>query len=125
MYGGDERGYVGIGDDLRRRVTQRLVLRSSSVTTGTGAVGLHPDHVRTVDADDLPAARLVHAMRDDQRLGHHAPAIADLLDLRVQEQIRISALSGRERNASTCSSRAPQIRLTSDFDTLRPRVSTS
>jgi hypothetical protein len=49
MYGGDERRYVGSGDDLRRRVTQHLVLRSSSVTTGTGAVGLHPDHVRTVE----------------------------------------------------------------------------
>jgi predicted GIY-YIG superfamily endonuclease len=41
MHGGDGRRYlpyVGIGDDLRRRVTQHLVNRDSSVTTGTGAV---------------------------------------------------------------------------------------
>src|SRR3954447_2310763 len=52
MYGGDGRryvAYVGIGDDPRRRVTQHLVDRNSSVTTGTGAVGLHPDHVRSVE----------------------------------------------------------------------------
>jgi hypothetical protein len=71
MYGGDGRryvAYVGIGDDLRRRVTQHLVDRNSSVTTGTGAVGLHPDHVRSVewwehtsfsDRIELAAAELV------------------------------------------------------------------
>jgi hypothetical protein len=46
---------VGIGDDLRRRVAQQLVLRNSSVTTGTGAVGLHPDHVRGVEWWEHPA----------------------------------------------------------------------
>ena len=71
MYGGDERryvAYVGIGDDLRRRVRQHLVDRNSSVTTGTGAVGLNADHVRSVewwenaafsDRVDLAAAELV------------------------------------------------------------------
>jgi len=51
MYGGEDRryvAYVGIGDDLRRRVTQHLVNRNSSATTDTGAVRLHPDHVSAV-----------------------------------------------------------------------------
>ncbi len=71
MYGGEGRryvAYVGIGDDLRRRITQHLVDRNSSATTGTAAVGLHPDHVRSVewwehprlaDRIDLAAAELV------------------------------------------------------------------
>ena len=58
MYGGEGRryvAYVGIGDDLRRRVTQHLVNRNSSVTTGTGAVGLNSDHVRAVEWWEHPA----------------------------------------------------------------------
>ena len=53
MYGGEGRSryvaYVGIGDNLRRRVTQHLINRDSSVATGTGAVGLHADYVRAVE----------------------------------------------------------------------------
>jgi hypothetical protein len=49
MYGGRGRGlfvaYVGIADVLKRRIAQHLIDRNSSVTTGTAAVGLHPDHV--------------------------------------------------------------------------------
>lgn len=37
--------YVGIADQLKRRVTQHLVRRDSVVTTGTSATGLHPDYV--------------------------------------------------------------------------------
>jgi hypothetical protein len=58
MYGGDERryvAYVGIADELRRRVTQHLISRNSSVTTGTTAVGLNPDHVRGVEWWEHPA----------------------------------------------------------------------
>jgi hypothetical protein len=71
MYGGEDRryvAYVGIGDDLRRRVTQHLVNRNSSATTETGAVRLHPDHISGiawwehptfVDRVELEAAELV------------------------------------------------------------------
>jgi len=72
MYGGRGRrlfvAYVGIGDNLRRRVVQHLVKRDSSVATGTSAVGLNPDYVTQVrwwvspDFDDrhvLEAAELV------------------------------------------------------------------
>ena len=34
-----------------------------------------------VDADDLAPPGLVHAMRDDQRLDHQAPAVADFSTL--------------------------------------------
>jgi hypothetical protein len=71
MYGGEDRryvAYVGIGDDLRRRVPQHLVNRNSSATTDTGAVRLHPDHISAVawwehasfaDRVELAAAELV------------------------------------------------------------------
>ncbi len=47
--GGQGRGsyvaYVGVADSLKRRITQHLVSRDSSVATGTSAVGLNPDYV--------------------------------------------------------------------------------
>jgi hypothetical protein len=52
MYGGAGReyvAYVGLADNLRRRVNQHLVNRDSSVTTGTSAAGLNPDHIRAVE----------------------------------------------------------------------------
>jgi hypothetical protein len=45
-----------------------------------------------VQADDLAAAGLVDGVRDHDALARHATAVADLLDLRVNEQIRIAAL---------------------------------
>ena len=45
-----------------------------------------------IDREDLPAAGLMHAMRDHQRLVDHPAAVADLLDLGVQEQVRVGAL---------------------------------
>jgi hypothetical protein len=45
-----------------------------------------------VQADDLAPAGLVHGMRDDNRLARHPAAVADLLDLGVDEQILIAAL---------------------------------
>ena len=71
MYGGAGReyvAYVGLADNLRRRVKQHLVNRDSSVTTGTSAAGLNPDHIRAVewwtdpgfsDRTTLAAAELV------------------------------------------------------------------
>ena len=43
-------------------------------------------------ADDLAAPRLVNGVRDHDGLALHAPAVADLLDLRVDEQIGVAAL---------------------------------
>ena len=45
-----------------------------------------------VQADDLPPPRLVHGMGDHDALARDAAAVADLLDLRVDEQIRVAAL---------------------------------
>jgi hypothetical protein len=56
MYGGEDRR-VGIGDDLRRRITQHLVNRNSSATTDTGAVRLHPDHISSVSWWEHPNSR--------------------------------------------------------------------
>ena len=42
--------------------------------------------------EDLAAAGLVDAVRDHQRLVDHAAAVADLLDLGVEEQVRVAAL---------------------------------
>jgi uncharacterized small protein (DUF1192 family) len=52
LYGGKGRqyvAYVGLADNLRRRVQQHLVNRDSSVATGTSAVGLNPDYIRAVE----------------------------------------------------------------------------
>jgi hypothetical protein len=45
-----------------------------------------------VETDDLAPAGLVHAVGDDHAFVHHPPAGADLLDLGVDEQIRVAAL---------------------------------
>jgi hypothetical protein len=45
-----------------------------------------------VQADDLAPARFVDGVGDDDGLALHAAAVADLLDLGVDEQVRISAL---------------------------------
>ena len=66
-----------------------------------------------VEAANLAPAGLVHTVRDHQRLVHGAPAVADLLDLRVQEQVRVAASNGRVRNASNCSSKGSHTPLTS------------
>ena len=42
--------------------------------------------------EDLAPAGLVHAVRDHQRLVDDAAAVADLLDLGVEEQVRVAAL---------------------------------
>ena len=57
-----------MADNLGRKVKQHLVNRDSSVTTGTSAAGLNPDHTRAVqwwadggfsDRTTLTAAELV------------------------------------------------------------------
>lgn len=60
--------YVGIAGNLRGRIKQHLVLRDSSVATGTSAATLNPDYVTEVrwwcdeafeDRDALEAAEIV------------------------------------------------------------------
>ncbi|HXY51476.1 MAG TPA: hypothetical protein VEI01_18655 [Terriglobales bacterium] len=52
LYGGAGRrlyvAYVGIADSLKRRATQHLLNRDSSVATGTSAVGINPDYVTAI-----------------------------------------------------------------------------
>src|SRR5215213_6815982 len=45
---GSRPAYVGIANKLKTRVRQHLVLRDSSVTTGSSVVSLNPDQVRVV-----------------------------------------------------------------------------
>ena len=72
MFGGQGRSryvaYVGLGSKLRDRVTQHLIRRDSSVTTGVSAVSLNPDfvtevrwweHPEFIKQDALEAAELV------------------------------------------------------------------
>ena len=52
-----------------------------------------------VNREDLASPALMHAVGDDERLVDHAPAVADLLDLGVEEQVVVTALQrpGPER----------------------------
>ncbi len=72
LYGGQGRrlyvAYVGIAGKLKQRVTQHLVNRDSSVTTGTSAARIDPEYVTQVgwwehpkfqEAPFLEAAELV------------------------------------------------------------------
>ena len=72
MYGGAESSryvaYVGIAGKLKQRITQHLIRRDSSITTGATAVSLNPDKVTEIrwwehegfsDGDFLAAAETV------------------------------------------------------------------
>ncbi len=52
LYGGQEKtsyvAYVGQASSLKSRITQHLIRRDSSVTTGVNAVSLNPDRVTKV-----------------------------------------------------------------------------
>jgi hypothetical protein len=45
-----------------------------------------------VQSDDLAAAGLMDGVRDDDALARHAATVADLLDLGVDERVRVAAL---------------------------------
>lgn len=69
--------YVGMADNLRRRIIQHLVTRDSSIATRASAVGLNSDlvtevrwweHERFADRTALGAAELV-------AFEHHDPAL--------------------------------------------------
>ena len=90
--------------------SEHLGQRRLEAGVGIGDRQLHPDQaagdqaaqelaperlglgLADVEADDLAPAGLVHAVGDDHALVHHPPAGADLLDLGVDEQIRVAAL---------------------------------
>lgn len=88
MYGGDERpdvAYVGMGEKLRQRIRQHLVLRDSSATSDSGAVRLHPDHVSAV-------AWWVHAAFADELALAAAELVAfDVLEPRMRSRGGITA----------------------------------
>ncbi len=67
----------------------QAALDQSSEERGPERLGLG---LADVDREDLPAAGLMDAVRDHQRLVDHAAAVADLLDLGIEEQVRIGAL---------------------------------
>jgi hypothetical protein len=96
----------GAAEDLRDRCLQAGVgvadseLDADQAALDQRAQELGPERLglglADVDREDLAAARLVDAVGDHQRLVDHPPAVADLLDLRVQEQIRVGALQRTE-----------------------------
>jgi hypothetical protein len=72
LYGGTDRSryvaYVGLAGKLKQRITQHLIRRDSSITTGATAVSLNPDKVSEIrwwehdsfgDSDLLTAAEVI------------------------------------------------------------------
>jgi len=87
--------YVGETTNLRRRLRQHLVLRNSSVATGTSVAGLRVDLIRFVqwwDHDDFDS--------EDKRLAAELVAF-DVLDptLRSRAGIREVAMELSQRKA--------------------------
>src|SRR5436305_3463236 len=72
------------------------VLHAEQAALDQAAQKLAPEHLglglADVKADDLSPAGLVHRMCDHHALARHTAAITNLLDLRVNKQIRIAAL---------------------------------
>jgi hypothetical protein len=69
--------------------TDQTALDQTAQEFGPERLGLG---LADIDREDLAPAGLMDAMGDDQRLVDHAAAVADLLDLRIQKQIRVHAL---------------------------------
>jgi hypothetical protein len=69
--------------------TDQAALDQAAQERGPERLGLG---LADVDAQDLAAAGLVHAVRDHQRLVDHPAAVADLLHLGVEKDIRVAAL---------------------------------
>jgi hypothetical protein len=78
---------VGVAD--RQLDTDQAAGDETSEELAPEALGLRG---ADVEADDLAAAGLVDGVRDHDALARDAPAVADLLDLGVDEQIRVAAL---------------------------------
>ena len=85
---------VGVGD--RELDADQPARDEASEELGPERLGLG---LADIDREDLAPAGLMDAVRDHQRLVDHAAAVADLLDLGVEEQVRVAALqrAGPER----------------------------
>src|SRR5205814_418637 len=98
----DRAALPGTAKDLSDCVLQALVrvrddeLHAGQAAPDEAAQEVAPERLRlrfpAVEADHLPSPRLVHAVRDHQALAHDAAAVTDLLDLRVEPDVRIAAL---------------------------------
>ena len=86
---GDRRLQPGVRVGDRELDADQAALDQAAEEVGPERLGLG---LADIDREDLAAARLMDAVRDHQRLVDHAAAVADLLDLRVQEQVRVAAL---------------------------------
>jgi hypothetical protein len=84
-----------------RRLQARVRVADGELDTGQAALDQASEEggperfglgLADVDRQDLPSAGLMHTMGDHQRFGDDAAAVADLLHLRVQEQVRVAAL---------------------------------
>jgi len=47
--------YVGIADKLRRRISQHIIRRDSSITTAASIVSLNPDYITEIQWWEYPA----------------------------------------------------------------------
>ena len=79
--------FVGVGDDQLHTDQPARDERAHEVGPERLGFGL-----TDVEADDLPPAGLVHTVGNDHALANDAAAVADLLDLAVEEQIGVAAL---------------------------------
>ena len=85
----DRRLQPGVRVADRELDAGQAALDEASEELGPERLGLG---LADVDREDLAPPGLMHAVRDDQRLGDDAAAVADLLHLGVQEQVRVAAL---------------------------------
>jgi hypothetical protein len=95
----DPKGRVGHPDHTLHRTDPSLVgvgdreLDAGQSASDEAAEELGPERLglglADVDGEDLAPPGLVDAVRDDQRLAANAAAVADLLDLGVQEHVGV------------------------------------
>ena len=92
---GDPRTLAIAGLQARVRVADRQ-LHADQASGDERAQELRPERLglglADVEADDLAATGLVDGVRDDDAFACDAAAVADLLDLRVDEHVRVAAL---------------------------------
>ena len=78
---------VGVGDDQLHAGEAALDEAAQEAAPERFGLGL-----ADVEADHLAVAGLVHGVGEHQRLADDAAAVADLLDLGVEPQVRVAAL---------------------------------
>ena len=125
----------GDAEHLRDRGLEPLVgvgdrqLHAGQAASDEPAQELGPEGLRValadVERDHLAPARLVHAVGDHEALAHDAPAVSDLLDLRVEPEVGIAALERAGAERLDLLVEALTARETSDFETRNPSDSTT